>query len=233
VASDSEPLEPDRRTRQWRTGRIERFQKRQRRTHEYINFADIAEWCSEEDGSIEQNENKKAAAFDRLASDLLAGEFEENGRSRVHYLHRHIAKRVTPEWSKDVVDHNWDGHHGRFILAHCWMHRSMFERWRARHRLSESAKRFEPRVKQFAGAAQLKKPKRGRPPEYDWAGVKSRLSAHVSQHGPVRTEDDLLELCSNFASELHAEGKAPDDSTIRAAIKKHGLEAVARMGRGK
>jgi hypothetical protein len=233
VASDSEPLERDRRTRQWRTAKIERFEERQRKTRECINFKEIAEWCSEEDGSIKQNENKRAAAFDRLANDLLAGEFDENGRSRVHFLHRHIAKKVTPEWFKDVIDHNWDGHHGRFILAHCWMHKSVFKRWRAKHRLPESAPRFEPQVKQFAGAAQLKKPKRGRPAEYNWVGVKSKLRAHVKQHGPVQMLDDLLQMCSDFANELHPEGKTPDLSTIRAAIKKHGLDVVAGMRQGK
>ena len=233
MASDSEPLERDRRTRQWRTARIERFEERQRKTRECINFKEIAEWCSEEDGSIEQNENKRAAAFDRLANDLIAGEFDENGRSRVHYLHRHIAKQVTPEWFKDVINHNWDGHHGRSILAHCWMHQSVFKRWRAKHRLSESAPRFEPQVKQFAGAAQLTKPKRGRPAEYDWIGVKSKLRAHGKQHGHVQTWDALLQLCSDFASELHPENKTPDASTIRAAIKTHGLDVEAGMGRGK
>jgi hypothetical protein len=233
VASDSEPLERDRRTRQWRAARIERFEERQRKTRECINFKEIAEWCSEEDGSIEQNENKRAAAFDRLANDLLAGEFDENGRSRVHFLHRHIAKQVTLEWFKDVINHNWDGHHGRFILAHCWTHQSVFKRWCAKHRLPESAPRFEPQVKQFAGAAQLKKPKRGRPAEYNWVGVKSKLRTHVKQHGPVQILDDLLQMCSDFASELHPEGKTPDLSTIRAAIKKHGLDVVAGMGRGK
>jgi len=113
------------------------------------------------------------------------------------------------------------------------MHQIVFKRWRAKHRLSESAPRFEPQVKQFAGAAQLKKPKRGRPAEYNWIGVKSKLRAHVKQHGHVQTWDALLQLCSDFASELHPENKTPDASTIRAAIKTHGLDVEAGMGRGK
>jgi hypothetical protein len=44
--------ERDRRTRQWRTARIKRFAERQRQTREWINFAEIAEWCSKEDQSI-------------------------------------------------------------------------------------------------------------------------------------------------------------------------------------
>ena len=67
----------------WRQARIGRFVTAQRRHREWINFAEIADWCAREDQSIEPDERKRAAAFDRLANDLLAGEFEENGRSRV------------------------------------------------------------------------------------------------------------------------------------------------------
>jgi hypothetical protein len=67
----------------WRANRIERFTMRQRRLREWINFAEIADWCSREDGSIVPNEQKRRAAFDTLQNDLLSGEFEENGRSRV------------------------------------------------------------------------------------------------------------------------------------------------------
>src|SRR5262249_21917419 len=59
------------------------------------------------------------------------------------------------------------------------------------------------------------------------------LKTHVSQHGFVQTLDNLLQLCSDFASELHPERKTPDASTIRAAIRKYQLDIVAGMGRGK
>jgi len=232
VASDSEPLERDQRTRQWRTARIKRFEERQRISRKCINLGEIAEWCSEEN-SIEPNEDKRAWAFEKLADDLLDGEFEEGGRSRVHFLHLHTGKRVTSEWFRDVIKHNMDGRCGRFILAHSWFPRRLFDRWLARHRQPESPPRFEPQAKQFTGTTRLKKPKRGRPPEYNWSGVKSRLAAYVSKHGPVQTWDELLQKCADFASELHPEHKAPDASTIRAAIKKHGLDVAAGTGRGK
>jgi hypothetical protein len=67
--------------RRRRTAWIERFTKIQRDKREWINFAEIAEWCSKEDQSIVPNTEKSAAAFDTLASDLLSGEFEEKSRS--------------------------------------------------------------------------------------------------------------------------------------------------------
>src|SRR5215471_8692120 len=84
--------QPDPRTRHSRIGGIERFKERQRRTREWINVAELAEWCSKEHQSIVPSEQKRAAAFDTLTSDLLAGEFEENGRSRVLYLHPAVAR---------------------------------------------------------------------------------------------------------------------------------------------
>jgi hypothetical protein len=219
-------------TRQWRTARIKRFAERQRISRKSINLGEIAEWCSEEN-SIEPNENKRAWAFEKLVDDLLDGEFEEGGRSRVHFLHLYIAKRVTLEWFRDVIKYNLDGHRGRFILAHCWFSRRLFDRWLARHRLQESTPRFEPQAKQFAGTARLKKPKRGRPAEYNWVGVKSRLRDHALQHGPVKTLNHLLQLCSDFATELHPKHKTPDDSTIREAIKTHQLDIPGDVSRGK
>jgi hypothetical protein len=130
---------------QWRTARIKRFAEKQRQTREWINFDEIADWCSKEDQSIVPNKEKRAAAFDTLASDLLAREFEENGRSRVLYLHPATTMaRMTREGLKDAIDYNYDGDHGRSAyLAHCWIERRMFDRWLAKHRLPQSPPRFE------------------------------------------------------------------------------------------
>jgi hypothetical protein len=134
--------------RQWRAARIQRFTEQKRQTREWINFADIADWCSKEDHSIIPSEDKRAAAFDTLASDLLSGVFEENGRSRVLYLHPATTKsRMTRAWLRDVIRHNYDNKRGRSqFLPHCWIPRGLFERWLARHRLQQSPSRFEPSV---------------------------------------------------------------------------------------
>ena len=134
-------------TRQRRTTRIKRFEERQRKAREWINFGEIAEWCSEE-GSILSDENKRAAAFDKLAHDLLDGVFEENGHSRVHCWHlaTATARRMTREWLNDAIYNNWDGHHGRLYLAHCWIPRRLFERWRVKHQLKATPSRFQPQI---------------------------------------------------------------------------------------
>jgi hypothetical protein len=132
-------------TRQRRKARIKRFEERQRKACKWIKFGEIAEWCSEE-GSILPDENKRAAAFDMLAHDLLDGEFEENGHSRVYcwFLATATARRMTREWLNDAIYNNWDGHHGRLYLAHCWIPRRLFDRWLAKHRQLASPSRFQP-----------------------------------------------------------------------------------------
>ena len=65
-----------RQLRQWRAARIVRFAERQRREREWINFAEIAEWCSELDGSIISSEEARSSAYEKLLNDLLAGEFD-------------------------------------------------------------------------------------------------------------------------------------------------------------
>jgi len=157
----------DRDAQQVRTAQIERFTRRQRNSREWINFAEIAEWCSEEDQSIVQNENKRTEAFNRLASDLLTGEFEQNGRSLVLFLHPATKKmRMTHEELKDAIEHNWDGDHGRSYLAHCWIPRRLFERWRIKHRLPASP-RFQPQQRYRISGAKARDeaaaliPKRG------------------------------------------------------------------------
>ncbi len=79
----------------------------------------------------------------------------------------------------------------------------------------------------------LKKSKRGRPPEYNWNGVKALLETYVSGHGPVQTIGELLQKCADFAFELHPGKSTPDDKTIREAIKTHALAAAAGLDPGK
>jgi hypothetical protein len=55
--------------------RIRRFAVAQRRKRLWINFAEIAEWCSELDGSAVPNEVAREYAYTMLERDLLAGVF--------------------------------------------------------------------------------------------------------------------------------------------------------------
>jgi hypothetical protein len=81
--------------------------------------------------------------------------------------------------------------------------------------------------------ARLTKRPRGRSPEYNWDGVKTKLVEHVKRHGPLHSLKDLLERCAELASELHPKGAVPSDKTIREAIEKNGLDLAAGLAPGK
>jgi hypothetical protein len=79
----------------------------------------------------------------------------------------------------------------------------------------------------------LKKSTRGRPATYNWEGVKGKLLDYARKSGSVESQNELLQMCADFAATLHPTGMTPNDSTIRDAIKKHGLETAARGISGK
>ena len=133
--------------RQWRAARMERFAQAQLRKRDWINFEEVAVLCSELDGSGVPNEAAFENACRNLERDLLTGDFEDNGRSRVLYLHpRTVETRMTKEWYQDAIQYDYDDHRGRSqFLPWCWFSRAMYERWAAKHNLPISPPRFRPK----------------------------------------------------------------------------------------
>ena len=139
--------------RQWRAARMERFAQAQLRKRDWINFEEVAVLCSELDGSGVPNEAAFENACRNLERDLLTGDFEDNGRSRVLYLHpRTVETRMTKEWYQDAIQYDYDDHRGRSqFLPWCWVSRAMYERWAAKHNLPISPPRFRPKHLATAG----------------------------------------------------------------------------------
>jgi hypothetical protein len=145
LVKDSIRRERDLRTWRWRTARIERFIEIQRCKREWINFWEIAEWCSEE-SSVVPNEVAREAAYQKLQHDLLEGDFEENSRSRVLYLHPSTSKvRMTRDWLTRLMELYDQSTINSQYLAPCWIPREFFERWLAKHRMQAHPQRFEPK----------------------------------------------------------------------------------------
>jgi len=134
--------------RQWRAARMERFAQAQLRKREWLNFEEVAVLCSELDGSGAPNQAAFENACRNLERDLLSGDFEGNGRSRVLYLHPWTVKtRMTKEWYEDAIQYDYDDHGGRSqFLPWCWFSRTMYERWAAKHNLPISPPRFRPHL---------------------------------------------------------------------------------------
>jgi hypothetical protein len=159
--------------RRWRTARIERFTKIQRDKRELINFAEIAEYCSEESGVV-PNEVAQETAYEKLLADFLEGDFEENGVSQIMYLHPYTSKtRMTREWLIGLLEFK-DADRATIIsqyLAHCWMPRVFLERWLAKHRMEPRPQRFEPKRQTPSATTQPSSPPRFQAPQESRAGI--------------------------------------------------------------
>jgi hypothetical protein len=130
---------------EWRHTREVRFIWRQHRTRAWISFHEIAEWLSEIDGRGVPNEAARIHAYNRLSRDLLAGDFDERGKTQVLYLHdRSRMARMTRQRLSDALDIYSPEDVRSEYLAHCWLPRRLFQRWLARHELPPSPARFVP-----------------------------------------------------------------------------------------
>jgi len=160
--------------RRWRTARIERFTKIQRDKREWINFAEIAEYCSEESGGVVPNEVARETAYEKLLADLLVGDFEQNGVSQIMYLHPYTSKtRMTREWLIGLLAFK-DADRAAIVspyLAPCWMPRAFLERWLAKHRMEPRPQRFEPKRQTPSATTQPSSPPRFQAPQESRAGI--------------------------------------------------------------
>ena len=160
--------------RRWRTARIERFTKIQRDKREWINFAEIAEYCSEESGGVVPNEVARETAYEKLLADLLVGDFEQNGVSQIMYLHPYTSKtRMTREGLIGLLAFK-DADRAAIVsqyLAPCWMPRAFLERWLAKHRMEPRPQRFEPKRQTPSATTQPSSPPRFQAPQESRAGI--------------------------------------------------------------
>jgi hypothetical protein len=135
----------DQQARQWRSDRIKRFTEKQHKLREWINFAEIADLCSELDGLVVPNEAARASAYEKLQRALLEGDFEEGGRSRVLYLHASTKMaKMTRKGMRFAIDRYPPEIIRSEYLDHCWVRRNLFQRWALKHHLPHSPPRFEP-----------------------------------------------------------------------------------------
>jgi hypothetical protein len=138
-----------------REASIAKFAEEQRRKREWINFAEIAESCARRGNPFVADEAARSGAYDRLRDDLLAGDFEENGKSMVRFLNA----RSKGEWVSrrrmhdleyeaaislsDAIDTFSPEDIRSQYLVYCWIPRQMYRRWETKYGLSPTPW-FEP-----------------------------------------------------------------------------------------
>jgi hypothetical protein len=124
---------------------IERFAGNQLLKHDWINFAEIAEWFTDLAGPQHPSENARLEAYRRLQQDMLDGDFEQDGRSAVHLLHPRMTRRMQPDFFRSMLETQGEAKIQSEVLPYCWVPRSLVYLWCAKHHLPASPPRFEPK----------------------------------------------------------------------------------------
>jgi hypothetical protein len=121
---------------------LERFETRLKRFSDRLtSFPEIADWYADLRRNTTPREAGRAEAFEMLQRDLLAGDFEINGRSLVRFLYPGVTEtRMKRSWLRDVIERNYDNQRGQSYLENCWLPQNPFRCWRAKHELPSSPK---------------------------------------------------------------------------------------------
>jgi hypothetical protein len=214
-----------RKAAQWDEERIRRFEEEQQRKREWISFAEIAEWYSGLE--VPTNPKKAAAAAEQayrmLQTDLLAGLFEEGGRSRVLFRFPGVDfthGKMTRQRLQGAIDDDPHGEHVRLLLMHCWLPRKLFERWCEWHHLPKSPPRFQPQKSQRVLAATAG----------DETAAIRALASYLRTNRDVK-KGEARSLCHKAGFKLT--GRGFQNRVWPTARVQAGLEAKARAGRNR
>jgi hypothetical protein len=167
------------------------------------------------------------AAFDVLAHDLLAGDFEENGKSRVLYwrpakqtrttLHPEQKTWMTKEQLQDLIDHKYYGADPSQYLQDCWISDEMFDAWRRKHCLKQSPVRFQPRASRTTETPP-KQRQSALPRDFVISVCKEKIPGYEKL--PTK---DLIHRYRDEVAKMKKQGIAVcsvHDSTIKRAVKR-------------
>ena len=136
--------------RRWRTNRILRFSERQdRERSRYLSDAtknrDLSFWINFKELAEQYGRNVGVSeGFQQLQAAILAGEFEQDGRCRVLYLHPAVTKtKMTRGWLEDIIEvfAKQPATIERQYLGCCWVPRAMALAWSNSRNVNSNAKR--------------------------------------------------------------------------------------------
>jgi hypothetical protein len=124
-------------TRDRHERRIAEWIERQQQAHDWICFADIADWCARRPGDIERDWRRRMEAYYELQESILQGEFHERGHLRVIYLALLAPLPHTVKIRLDAEQfRKWlrPGTVLKQVLELCWAPRGLCADWfKARH----------------------------------------------------------------------------------------------------
>ena len=131
------PQDKTRVARPWRQARFEQFAQQQRATHDWIAFAEIADFYARECGSIEPDLRKHALTLDQLRDGILAGEFDVRDKAQVLFANGETKLgRVSRRRLQDLLEiYAEDADQWRRYLLASWAPRLLAHRWADKRRL--------------------------------------------------------------------------------------------------
>jgi hypothetical protein len=118
---------------------IERWQERMRQSREWVCFADLADWCARESGTINPDERKKVNAYRQLGESLKLGKFGTGKHTRVPFPDGLILKgtkrwiRMTTQTYEQISE---EGRGWEAVLEGCWIPRDLARQWLEAKRLA-------------------------------------------------------------------------------------------------
>jgi hypothetical protein len=142
-----EKVKPPSMTREAHIRQILRFRDCQSRRRNWLGFWDIADWIACDRGATDRrDEQLRAQGYSDLFDAILAGEFDQRGRSCVLYLAPLPGGK--PRLSADLLRQMRDQYAGTTtindeVLPRCWVPRSLAQQWFARRDIVWPG-RFDP-----------------------------------------------------------------------------------------
>lgn len=138
------------RGRRW----LEAFAARQERRRQWVSFAEIADWCARESGSILPAEPLRASAYGALGAALRQGVFERGGSPLALLLCPGLApERVGRRWMIGIAALGDEAYIAENYLALCWLPLDLARAWLQRQRIAPPPAWGVPRLAEIARAA--------------------------------------------------------------------------------
>ena len=201
------------------------WKERQWRERGWINFSDIADWCSRKHADVERDAVRRAQAWHDLMEAVLAGEFDRAGRCCVAYLpegHTDSSKplwlRLRPDelrrWRQSIPVTDF----APSVLSDCWAPRAICLRWLLARDIRPPSWLDPSGVARETSKVPAKRCKNvgGRPRKWDWPAFDRELVRLANMPDGLPERHVLMRRMLDWCD--GAWGDTPSESMVRKHI---------------
>jgi hypothetical protein len=194
------------------------FVEQQRKARQFVNLADLVDWCARSTtaAGVDEEERARELAYRRLAHSILMGEFEQ-GRPHVRYLDPEVSRwRLKREQIKIALEAA--AALGSFAASEkfwgfCWLPGELARQW-LRSQGYRLPPHFEPVPKTAA-----KKPPTARKEGRFWMPARGEAMKWLEEEGcPAQGDGNQARLERHIADSLSSHGHDTSESSIRRHV---------------